>query len=112
MLTIEQLRNYGANVDEALRRCMNNETFYLMLVNKSMQDQNFARLREAVEAGDLTGGFEAAHALKGVMANLALTPLCDPIGEITELLRARTQTDYSALLDQIDQKRGELLALL
>ena len=48
MLTIESLRGWGANVDEALVRCLNNESFYLMLVNKAMQDAPFDKLKEAV----------------------------------------------------------------
>lgn len=31
-------------------------------------------------------------------ANLSLTPLTKPVSEITELLRGRTETDYSPLL--------------
>ena len=32
MLTIEKLRTFGADVDEGLARCMNNEGFYLRMV--------------------------------------------------------------------------------
>ena len=28
MLTIEKLKEYGANVEEGLARCLNNEAFY------------------------------------------------------------------------------------
>ena len=49
MLTIEKLREYGANVEEGLGRCMNNETFYLRLVNMAAGDGGFAKLREALE---------------------------------------------------------------
>ena len=112
MLSIETMRNWGADVDEALVRCLNNENFYLMLVQKAVQDANFDRLPEAVTAGDLEKAFEAAHALKGVMANLALTPLTVPVSEITELLRARTDTDYKPYLEKISAKRDELIGLL
>ena len=47
MLTIEKLREFGANVDEGMSRCMNNETFYLHLVNMALQDGGFERLRQA-----------------------------------------------------------------
>ena len=112
MLTIDSLRNWGANVDEALVRCLNNESFYLMLVNKAMQDAHFDELKEAVEAGDLNKGFEIAHSIKGMAANLALTPICKPIEQITELLRSRTETDYAPLLEEITEKSGQLAALL
>ncbi len=112
MLTVEKLRAWGANVDEALVRCLNNESFYLMLVNKAMQDASFDKLQAAVEAGDLATGFEIAHSLKGVTANLALMPIYKPVEQITELLRSRTETDYAPLLAEIKQKSSELYALL
>ena len=112
MLTVGQLCEWGANTDEALGRCLNNENFYLMLVGKAMQDQSFDKLREALEAKDLDKAFDAAHALKGVMANLALTPLTVPVSEITELLRSRTEMDYSPYLEKINEKKEELVKLM
>ena len=44
MLTIEKLREFGADTDDGLARCLNNETFYLRLVDKAMQDPSFDRL--------------------------------------------------------------------
>ena len=38
---------------------------------------------------------------KLMYANLSLTPLTKPVSEITELLRSKTQTDYSAHLIKI-----------
>lgn len=101
MLTIDTLRSYGADVEDGLNRCMNYEQFYLELVRSVMPDPKVEELAKAVRAGDLDNAFELAHALKGMFANLALTPLLTPVCEITELLRARTQTDYEPLLAQI-----------
>ena len=112
MLTIENLRAWGANVDEGLMRCLNNEAFYLRLVNKAIQDITFDQLKEACEAENLDNAFDAAHSLKGMMANLALTPICRPIEQITELLRSRTATDYSGLLEEIISQRNKLIELL
>ena len=111
MLTMDALQAYGANTQEGLGRCLNNEAFYLRLVNMAVKDANFQKLHDALTQGDLDAGFEAAHALKGVLRNLALTPLLAPIGEVTELLRARTPMDYAPYRDAIDQKYAELTAL-
>ena len=105
MLTIDGLRAYGADVDEGLTRCFNNEDFYLKLVGMLNNETNFDRLSEAVDAGDLDAAFEAAHALKGVLGNLSLTPAYDKVCEITELLRARTDMDYSALMAEIREQQ-------
>ena len=111
MLTVEKLREYGANVEEGLTRCMNNEGFYLRLVNMAMDDKGVEKLRAAVEAGDRKAAFEAAHALKGMLGNLALTPVSQPASEITELLRADTDADYAALTGKLTEEWNRLLAL-
>ena len=111
MLTIDLLRTWGANVDEALARCLNNETFYLTLVGKAIQNPNFERLKETCESGQLDQAFEAAHSLKGMMANLALTPILQPVEKITEHLRSRTAMDYTPLVGQILSERERLLSL-
>ncbi len=110
MLTVEKLRAWGANVDEAMVRCMNNEAFLLRLTDKALRDPAFENLGKAVAEGDLTRAFECAHALKGTTANLALTPILKPVQEITELLRAKTDTDYTPFLEEIEARRSELLA--
>ncbi len=87
MLTIESLKAYGADVQAGLARCMNNESFYLRLVNMELGDKNFEALDRALAAGDARAAFEAAHALKGAVGNLALTPVYEPVEKLTELLR-------------------------
>lgn len=112
MLTIEGLKDYGADVDEGLKRCVNNEAFYLKMVEKAAGDQTFGKLISAIEAGQLDEAFEAAHALKGVCGNLALTPLYHPVSELTEFLRGRTQMDYSEIMTVIKSQKEKLDQLI
>ena len=101
-MTLEVLKNQGCDVDEGLARCMNNEAFYIRMADMFFADPSrFEALGKALDADDLDDAFEQAHALKGVCANLALTPLEEKVKEITELLRARTKTDYSELYKEI-----------
>ena len=111
MLTLKKLKEFGADTENGLTRCMNNEAFYLRLIEKSLSDVTYEKLEEAVAAGDLKAAFEAAHGLKGVTANLALTPIHTPVAEMTELLRAGTMADYAPYLQTIREKR-EALKLL
>lgn len=111
MITLEQLRAWGADVDDAMPRCLNNEAFYFRLVGKAIEEPSFDRLREALEAGDLAKAFDLAHALKGVTGNLALTPIDRPVREITEFLRSRTEMDYQPLLSEILAQRDALREL-
>ena len=102
MWTIDALKAYGANTDEGMARCFNNEAFYLRLVGMGLADANFDKLKAAMDAGDTTAAFEAAHALKGSIGNLSLTPIFEPISALTELLRGKSgPVDGGALLQQI-----------
>ena len=105
MLTIEKLKEYGANIEEGLERCMGNEEFYLKMVNMMIADNSIDKLKDAIADNNLDTAFEAAHALKGVAANLSLTPLTEPAVEICELLRSRTEMDYSELLEKILEQK-------
>ncbi len=111
MITIDGLKKLGVNTDEGLSRCMGSEQFYIKLVNMIPDEQGFDKLKAATEAGDLQAGFEAAHALKGVLGNLSLTKMFDKCSEFTELLRAKTETDYAPLVDELLSMRDELKAL-
>ena len=112
MLTIDALRAYGANTDEALARCFGNEAFYLRLVGMVAKDEHFAAMDKAIAAGDARAAFEAAHALKGVLANLSLTPALEPVSKITEYLRAGQIEPCLPLLGPARREISRLLALI
>ena len=111
MLTMEKLAAYGADTETGLARCMGQEAFYIRLAGMVLQEDHFEKLEQALAAGDLKEAFAAAHALKGVTGNLALTPIYDPVYEITELLRKETDMDYTDLLNKIRDARTALQQL-
>ena len=114
MLTIENLQKFGADTEEGLSRCMNNEGLYLKLVGMIIGDAGFGKLNNALAEGNLQEAFEAAHALKGVLGNLSLTPLYGPASELTELLRNPDPSQaerYQPLCDEILKQLEVLTAL-
>ena len=111
MITLEKLKDFGVDPQEGLKRCLDDESFYLMLVGMVPADAGFGKLKEALENQDLDAAFEAAHALKGVLGNLSLNTIYDPVSEMTELLRSRTEMDYSEMLADILAKRDTLESL-
>ena len=111
MITIDKLRSFGADVDDGLVRCMNKEDFYLMLVGKALGDNRLDTLESQISEKNYDAAFETAHALKGLYANLSLSPLTKPVSEITELLRNRTDTDYSELLSEAKTQYEKLCSL-
>ena len=68
----------------------------------------FKQLYSAIENNDLEAAFSAAHGLKGIISNLSLTPLEEPVKQITELLRNKVNCDYSSYLAIIEEKRQQL----
>ena len=112
MLTIETLNEFGVNTKEGLTRCMNNEKFYFKMLKMGLASDQFEKLGAALEGNNLDEAFEAAHALKGVLGNLALTPIYNPLAEMTELLRAGKSEDYVTMYQPILEIRNKLLALV
>lgn len=112
-MTLESLKAYGANTAEGLARCLNNEAFYLKMVNLALADRNFDELRRAMDAGEAHAAFEAAHALKGSIGNVALTPIYQPACALTELLRGADALPDGggALLTEIMAQREKALKL-
>ncbi len=112
MITIEALNEYGADTQSGLTRCMGMKDFYIRLVRMELNDGNFEKLASALENKNMQEAFEAAHALKGAIGNLALTPIYDPVCELTELLRsAAGPVDTGDLLPRLQDALARLKAL-
>ena len=112
MLTIDALNELGVNTKEGLMRCMNNETFYFKMLKMGLSGDYFDKLGKALMENNLDEAFEAAHALKGVLGNLAVTPIYNPLAEMTEMLRAKKAADYVTMYKPIKELRDKLVAEL
>lgn len=112
MLTLETLQSYGVNTKEGLSRCMNNEKFYFRMLGMGLKNDSFDKLETLLAAGNLDEAFEQAHAIKGVVGNLAITPIYNQIADITESLRARKDLDYVSIYKPVKSLRDELVAQL
>ena len=110
-MTIDDLKAFGANVDEGLGRCMGREDFYLRLVAMVREDPKFDELKAAMEDHNLDAAFEAAHGLKGALGNVSLTPLYKPVSELSDLLKKGVDMDYSDLLNTIFETRAMFMEL-
>ena len=75
-------------------------------VAKFLDDGSYPELCRAMEQGQTEEAFRAAHTLKGVSANLGFDRLTASSGELTELLRGKTDgipTEAVPLLDMVRQ---------
>ena len=73
---------------------------------KFLDDDSYSNLCLAMQNGQREEAFRAAHTLKGVSANLGFSRLLASAGELTELLRAETETipeGAAALLEEVKQ---------
>lgn len=111
MLTIEKLKNYGAEVEKGIARCGNNEQLYLRLVNIVIDELASDALGEALREADLDKAFHIAHKLKGGVSNVALTPVEGPVSVLTEMLRSKTPGDYGKQYDEIVKETERLTAI-
>lgn len=97
-----ELRKWGCDVDGALERVVGDEELYRDCLQSIARDEAFFALGDALRAGDVGRAFDHAHTLKGVLANLGLTPLYDIVVCIVEPLRVKNadgvMEEYEKLL--------------
>ena len=97
----------GADYDAALRRLPMDELVAKFIV-RFLDDNSCQKLIETWEAGNEEGMFEAAHAAKGVCANLALTRLYENASVVTDAYRpgredSRVREDIDKLMKQFKE---------
>jgi hypothetical protein len=85
---LNKLIAWGCDVDSALPRFLDDKDLYCTFVRQVADEESFPLLGEAIKKNDAKTAFEKAHELKGVLANMSLTPLYDLVVEIVEPLRA------------------------
>ena len=106
MMTIDKLNRLGCDTKGGLERCFDDEEFYLSLIPQAFDNERYDALEKKLSEGDTLGAFEEAHAIKGVLANLGLTPLSDPISEITERSRNGTLEGCKELFTEVKRVKA------
>ena len=84
------LTEAGINVDTALKRFLDDEEMYFEFLNSFVEDTLMSRLKQAVQNGSVDDAFEAAHAMKGLCANLSIDSMSKMIVPMVEILRGRS----------------------
>ncbi len=77
----------GGGYDEMFSK-FHSDVMITKFLNIFKRDRNYDALAEKLEGGDTEGAFAAAHTLKGVVLNLNLLGLKDPVCNVVEALRA------------------------
>lgn len=92
----QQLEENGADVEATLKRFMGNDAIYQKFLGKFPADPNYANLGTNIEAGAFEEAYKCAHALKGVVGNLGLTPIFDKVSALVEELRNKAADEVDA----------------
>ncbi len=100
----------GIDLDALMDRVMGSEALARRLLLRFLEDQNYANLQKALEAGDVQAAIAASHGLKGVCANLSMTGLHRLLARQVELLRAGDLAGAEALMPQIGQEYRQTAA--
>lgn len=90
-----QLKESGADVETTLKRFMGNEAIYQKFLGKFPDDPNYVNLGKNLEEGAFEKAYECAHALKGVVGNLGLTPIFEKVSTLVEELRNKAPEDVN-----------------
>ncbi|WP_461255985.1 Hpt domain-containing protein [Treponema sp. R80B11-R83G3] len=100
------------NIEEGLKRVMNNSKLLAKLFKKFKDDKNLIDLEAALAAGDLPKAQINAHTLKGLSANLSLTELYKHVLELETQIKAGSvapgkletvKTIYSETMIEVDK---------
>lgn len=92
----KQLEENGADVETTLKRFMGNEAIYQKFLGKFPADPNYTNLGANLESGAFEEAYKCAHALKGVVGNLGLTPIFNKVSDLVEELRNKAAADVDA----------------
>lgn len=110
---LEDLQKFGCDIDGALVRTLNDEEFLIECIEIVVNEQEFGDLGAALDQKQVKSAFENAHALKGVLENVGLSPLHDSIVKIVERLRAGhiegLNTEYIKLIARRDEIKEILI---
>lgn len=80
----EKLMTVGVEYDEVLKRFMGKEDFYLRMLKKFLDDQNYSGLKQAIDDKNWKDAFVYAHTVKGLCGNLGLGGILDYVSPLTE----------------------------
>lgn len=105
-IRIEKLHSMGCSTDEALERMTGDEEFYLECLQEALRPADFERLEKALAEQDVKTAFDCAHALKGVLGNVGLTPMFRKSSELVEVLRAGRCDGLEAGLAELLEMRS------
>jgi len=106
--------NLPFNVDDVLNRCMGNASFLGRMLEKFRNKAaiDLEQLTKAVRAGHCQEAATAAHAFKGMAANLSATSLQDLTDQLETMAKEDDLNDATRCLDELHAELDRCLAAI
>ena len=108
---LKRLRDYGADVDGAMERFMDDKQLYADCLQVFKEDPGFDELDAALGRADYRSAFNYAHMLKGVAANMGLAPMTAALSGIVEPLREHRCDNLDRVYKAVLSERQRMRAL-
>lgn len=102
----------GESYDDLLNRLHCGEDGVQAAVHEFMYDKHYRELLTAAESHDKESAFRAAHAMKGITANLEFKRMCSIFSDITENLRSGDIENVTELIPAVDKEYKKVMGIL
>ena len=112
MELFEELRALGVDIDDGMKRLMNNEGLYKRMLGLFVKTLKSQYVPVDFDAADFTEAIEKAHSIKGTAGNLSITPLYEAYNEILTLLRTGKPEEARPILERIIPVQNEIMACI
>lgn len=100
-MLFKELAENKVDIANTIERFLGNKKIYQQFLNKFLADNNYELFLEDIEKKDYENAQKHIHTLKGVAANLGLTPIFDSASQINNKLRNNELTDLVELSEQL-----------
>ena len=112
MSLLTELQEFDVDVQDGLKRFVNNAALYEKMLKKFPAAAEDLPVLTHFESGDMEKALANAHTLKGMTGNLSLSPLYKAYTDIVALLRANNPEEAKKLLISITPVQENIVACI
>ena len=112
MSLLTELQTFDVDVQDGLKRFMNNAALYEKMLKKFPAAAETLPVLTHFDSRNLEAALANAHTLKGMTGNLSLTPLYEAYTEIVALLREEKPDEAKILLISIVPVQEKMISCI